>query len=154
MDVKVIYQSRGGNTKMLAEAIASEVGVSPQPTTQGMRGRADLLLVGGALYAGKPDKALVSFLDGLSKEDVSQAAIFGTATSDNNIGETLLPMLESRGIKVLGEYYCKGKFLMMNRKHPDEQDLKRGKVFASQMMALATKVEQGDSAKGGESDKN
>lgn len=146
MNINVLYQSRGGNTKKLAQAIAAEAGVSPEPVTKGFRGNTDLLFVGGALYAGKMEKSLQTFMEELPTASVKQVAIFGTATSDNNIGEHALPILAARGINVIGEFYCRGQFLMMNRKRPNEQDLKNGSKFAREMIALAGQQQAPDIA--------
>jgi flavodoxin len=50
MKIAVIYHSRGGNTKIVAEAIAKAAGVSAEPIHVPLDAPVDLLLIGGGVY--------------------------------------------------------------------------------------------------------
>ncbi|HEX3078567.1 MAG TPA: hypothetical protein VHQ24_17045 [Lachnospiraceae bacterium] len=57
----------------------------------------------------------------------------------NSAYKEMKQLLEAKHITVLPEeFYCKGKFLMAHRKHPDENDVEMGKKFA---LAVMRKVE-------------
>ena len=63
MKCAVRYYSRSGNTRLLAEAIADELGVdadSADSSDATISGHIDVLFIGGALYAYGLDKKLVS----------------------------------------------------------------------------------------------
>lgn len=62
-------------------------------------------------------------------------ALFGT--SGGGVGNEVTIMkqsLESQGADIKGTYFCKGKFLVMNRGRPNLEDIKGAKDFAKQML--------------------
>ncbi len=130
----VVYFSRGGSTRKIAEAIAAElaseaVDVTKQkPDVSGV----DLRVVGSGTYGGKPGKELVSFLDGLAPASGRRAACFSTCgfvRPPRSIAE-IRSLLESKGYTVVGCYDCLGKFLLKNRGRPSEEDVMRAREFA------------------------
>jgi len=133
MKIKVMYQSKGGNTKMVADAIAEAVGqvneaVPPAYPLENV----SLLFLGGALYSGKIDKKLVDFIKTLNISRAKNVAIFGTSGSQDNVITQIKDLVKAQGINVLDEtFMCKGKFFVFfNRKRPNEADLKLAKEFA------------------------
>ena len=83
MIIAVRYQSRGGNTKVVAEAIAKATGVVAEPIEKPLDAHVDLLIVGGGVYAWGLDEALVSFLESLDPAKVNTVAAFTTAGAMN-----------------------------------------------------------------------
>ena len=45
-------------------------------------------------------------------------------------------LLTRKGATILGNFHCRGKFLLMNRGHPDKEDLDNAKKFAREMLIL------------------
>ncbi len=134
MKTWVLYYSKGGNTKKIAEAIAEELSV---PKTEQIPPayppeNVSLLFLGTAVYAGKPDAKMVEFIRTLNSNRVKNVALFGTCAKENSSIDTLKAMLREKGINVVDESFCcKGKaFIFMNRKNPDENDIKAAKAFA------------------------
>ena len=58
MKVAVRYQSRGGNTKEIAEAIAKAADVKAEPIDISIDEPVDVLFVGGGVYAHTIDPSL------------------------------------------------------------------------------------------------
>jgi flavodoxin len=85
MKIAVQYQSRGGNTKVVAEAIAeaaTQVGhtdVTAEPIGATLDEAVDLLFIGGGVYAWGLDKEFTAYLETLSSENVKKIAAFTTA---------------------------------------------------------------------------
>jgi len=102
MTIAVRYQSRGGNTKAVAEAIAKAAGVTAEPIDVPIPEPVDLLFIGGGVYAWDIDKDLKAYLEGLSPEIVTSAAAFTTAGGMNKT-ETIAAILKERGIRVREE---------------------------------------------------
>ncbi len=135
----VVYFSRGGNTRKIAEAIAAElateaVDVAKQrPDVSGV----DLLVVGSGTYGGEPGKELVSFLQGLEPAAGKRAACFSTCGFIRPPASILKmrSLLESRGYNVGGCYDCLGKFLFKNRGHPSEEEVAKAREFARSLVA-------------------
>lgn len=134
MKIKVMYQSRGGNTKKIADAIAVAVGqvneaIPPAYPLENV----SLLFLGGGIYGSKIDPKLSEFIKTLNTSRVKNVALFstsGSAKEDANI--QMKKLLEAQGINVLDEtFVCRGKFFFfLNRKHPNEAELKLAKEFA------------------------
>ena len=134
MKTWVLYYSKGGNTKKIADAIAEELGVPkaeqipPAYPPEGV----SLLFLGTGVYAGKPDPKMVEFIRTLSSDRVKNAVVFGTNGGQDTAIETVKSLLKEKGINVIDETFsCKGKFfLFFNRKKPDGNDIKAAKQFA------------------------
>ena len=102
MKIAVRYQSRGGNTKAVAEAIASAAGVKAEPISVPLDEPVDVLFVGGGVYAWDIDKSLLSYLENLSPEAVKSAAVFTTAGGMDKTGR-ISAILKEKGISVCQE---------------------------------------------------
>ena len=130
---KVIYFSRGGNTKKVAEAIAKGVGVTAESVSAGSVSVAgvDTLFVGGSLYADNIASGLRKFLSGLNEGDVKKVVVFSTSTRGETALSKVKELLEPKNIPVSDtEFYCKGSFLLSNRGKPNAEDLKAAEEFA------------------------
>ena len=82
MNTAVRYYSRSGNTKAVAEAIASAAGVdavSVDSADSPIKEPVDVLFIGGALYAYGLDKHLKDYLKTLKKTDAKKAVVFSTS---------------------------------------------------------------------------
>jgi flavodoxin len=79
MKIAVRYQSIGGNTKSVAEAIADQLGVKAEPITVPLNEPVDFLFIGGGVYQHGLDDSLKSFLENLDVTNVKIVAAFSTA---------------------------------------------------------------------------
>ena len=135
MNIKVMYNTLTGNTKKVAEAIAAEIGIEAQRIEKDQAPFSepvDLLFIGDGIYAGKPHKETVSFIERLTPEIVKNAAVFSTFGGQDVIGARLAKLLQDKGLNVIGEpFSCKGKcWFFVNRKRPGENDLEMSRQFA------------------------
>jgi flavodoxin len=133
MNIKVMYHSQTGNTAKVARAIAEEMGVQAEEITEGADiGMADLLFIGDGIYMGKPAEVTQHFIDKLAGCNVRYAAIFGTYGGQKKAIPMMKEALEKKGIIIFDEAFgCRGKsWAILNRKHPDENDLAGAKQFA------------------------
>jgi flavodoxin len=138
-DIVVLVDSRGGNTRKLADAIASELGVTVGDLSAPLPGDAKTLFLGSGTYGGKPGESMKKFIS--SKEFAGRkVALFGTSGSCEGAKKMIDGMAEELGKKgaaILGNYHCRGKFLFTNRGHPDKEDLENAKIFAKEMISLS-----------------
>ena len=129
MKCAVRYYSRSGNTRLLAEAIAGELGVeavSADSSDAKISGHIDVLFIGGALYAYGLDKRLVSFIRTLDGDMVGRAVLFSTTWLSKHSFDLMRKELEARGIAVAERtFYAKNK--------PSAERLKEAKAFADDM---------------------
>ena len=129
MKCAVRYYSRSGNTRLLAEAIADELGVeavSADSSDATISGHIDVLFIGGALYAYGLDKKLVSYIRALDGDMVGRAVLFSTTWLSKHSFDLMRKELEARGIVVAERtFYAKNK--------PSAERLKEAKAFADDM---------------------
>ncbi len=138
-DIVVLVDSRGGNTRKVAEAIAGELGVTVGDLAAPLPGDAKILFLGSGTYGGKPGEAMKKFI---SSQDFSgrRVALFGTSASSEGamkMIDALAEDLGKKGAAILGTYHCRGKFLFTNRGHPDKGDLENAKKFAKEMLGAS-----------------
>lgn len=132
----VVYYSRGGKTRKIADAIAQEMGCeavdlkNAAPDASGV----DLLMVGSGNYCGIPHKTLQDFMEGLQPASKEKAAVFATSGGpEPQCIKAMKEVLETKGYEVISSFDCRGQFFLMNRGHPDEDDLKNAKAFANEL---------------------
>mgnify|MGYP002869912453 CR=1 FL=1 len=130
MNAAVRYYSRSGNTKAVAEAIAEAFDVSAISVDQGdaaITEPADVLFVGGALYAYGIDNKLKEYLKTLKKDDAKKAAVFSTSWLSKHAIDLIKKGLSEAGIPVVEEsFYVRGK--------PGKQQLEDAAAFARKNM--------------------
>jgi flavodoxin len=134
-DVSVIVDSRGGNTRKVAAAIAEVMGITAQDVTPGLTDDAKLLFLGSGTYGGKPGEKMMKFIE---SGDFSgrRVAMFGTSASlagSQKMVNTMTDALTKKGATIAGAYQCKGKWLLINWGHPNKEDLENAKNFARMM---------------------
>jgi flavodoxin I len=133
MKCLVVYFSRGGKTRKVAEAIAQQLGCkavdvrTETPDASGVK----LLIVGSGQYPGKLPKPLRRFLEDLPPGSNDKAAVFATAGGPNPKAiHVLRGALEAKGYTVVSSFKCRGRFLFFNWRHPNQEDLENAKAFA------------------------
>jgi flavodoxin len=131
----VVYVSRGGNTRKLAEAVAQAAGVKAQSAADAADlAQVDILFIGASIYAGKINKDLRQFLQALKEKQAAKAAVFGTSAGGKSALAEIRPILESKGIPVSPEtFHCKGSFLCVNLGRPNAGDLAQAGEFAKRV---------------------
>jgi flavodoxin I len=134
-DVSVIVDSRGGNTRKVADAIAEEIGISAKDVTPGFTDDAKLLFLGSGTYKGKPGEAMMKFIE---SGDFSgrKVALFGTSASlagGQKMINAMTDALTKKGATITGAYHCRGKWLLINWGHPNNEDLENAKNFVRMM---------------------
>ena len=130
MNAAVRYYSRSGNTKALAEAIAEAAGVpaiSVDSSEAPIRESADILFIGGALYAYGIDSHLKEYLQTLSGDKVKKAVVFSTSWLSKHAVDLIKKQLREKGISTAEDYfYAKNK--------PNEAQLKEAAAFAAKFL--------------------
>ncbi|MEM2205150.1 MAG: flavodoxin family protein [Candidatus Hadarchaeales archaeon] len=138
MPAVVIYYSKTGNTKKIAEAIARGAKARCEPVEKAeevMKG-ADLFFIGTPVHSFGPSKPILEFL---RKTDWSgkKVALFCTYAGLGN-RRTLRKMakeIEKRGGKVVGEFWCKGRFKFLRKGKPDAEDERKAEEFGRKVVS-------------------
>jgi flavodoxin len=138
-DIAVFVDSRGGNTRKVADAIAEELGITVTDLSTLLPDTTKILFLGSGTYGGRPGEALMKFI-GSGTFTGSRVAIFGTSYSPAGSEKMIAVMadaLTQKGAIILGSWHCRGKFLLLNRGHPDREDLDNAKKFAREMPGVS-----------------
>lgn len=135
MNAKVIYYSKTGNTKKVAEVIAGELGVKAEKCGKGIDlSNCDLLCVGSGCYAGKAGKEMIEFLGGIPSGKGRKAAVFGTYGGEEKAIEEMKALLKEKGFNVIASFGCQGKSMFLfNRGKPEEKDFGNARDFARKL---------------------
>lgn len=135
MESQVIYFSKLGNTKKVAEAIASELGVKAEQVKDAELKQNAMVFLGSGCYGGKPAKSMVKFIEDNDFEN-KNVALFGTSGGgEGKEVEEMERQLKSKNANVKGKFFCKGKFLLFSRGKPSDGDLDEAKKFAKRMIS-------------------
>ena len=122
----VRYYSRSGNTRLVADAIADAIHVKAVSVDQSdapLSEKADVLFIGGSLYAYGLDKHLKTYLASLDPAKVGKAVIFSTSWISRHSIDLIRNALASKGIAVAPEtFYVKNK--------ANKEQLQKAREFA------------------------
>jgi len=137
MNVKLIYFSRGGNTRKIALAIAEELKINPIDVKNETPdvSSADLLIVGSGTYGSRPGKEMVNYLENLKPMKDKRAACFSSCAGDaSKTLEAMKEILTKKGYTIVDCFSCFGKFLGLSKRgHPSDEELRQAKEFARKL---------------------
>lgn len=146
MKTLIIYYSKHHkNTQLVAETLADTIGadvleynlVDPDNIP-----KYQLLGFGSGIYFGKPGSELVDFIKDLKNMENKKAFVFTTSGRGKiKFNDSLKELLVEKGFEIVGEFSCKGfdtygltKIIGgINKGRPDEDDLKKAKIFAEDL---------------------
>lgn len=100
MNIAVRYQSRGGNTRAVAEIIAGVAGVEAYSIDIPLDENVDVLFIGGGAYAWSADPRLKEYIKKLSPQNVGQIVAFSTAGAQKTALHKIIDCAKESGIKV------------------------------------------------------
>jgi len=135
-EVSVFVDSRGGNTRKVADAIAEELGIKAIDVATSQPDDVEILFLGSGTYGGKPGEAMMKFI-GSGNFSGRKVAIFGTSGSlagGQNMTVVMTGILKQKGALIIGSYHCRGKTFLVNWGHPNKEDLDNAKKFAREML--------------------
>ena len=131
MKVAVRYYTKTGNTKKLAEAIASAVGAQALPLSAPVDEPVDVLFLGNSYYAFSIDPEVRSFVRSLDRSKVGRIVNFGSAAMLNSTWKKVKAEAQQAGIAMdEREFHCKGEFKGLHKGRPNGDDLKAAADFA------------------------
>ena len=141
MTTQLIYHSRTGNTRQVAEAMARELKVEPiaiEDEHECEIRAGDLLFLGDGVYWNRPSRPMRRFVQNLPSLEGVKIALFGTYGGWPRQLDWMAKRLQQKGANILGRFSCKGRdwaFLgLIARHHPSRKDLKAATAFAAQML--------------------
>ncbi|MBE6818681.1 MAG: flavodoxin [Ruminococcaceae bacterium] len=133
MKYAVRYYTKTGNTKRLAQAIASTLGVEALPISEPITEPVDLLFLGNSYYAFNIDPEVKAFIASLDKSKVKKIVNFGSAAMLNSTYKKVKAEADKVGVAMCEkEFHCKGEFKGIHKGRPNAADEKAAAAFAAQ----------------------
>ena len=144
----LVYKSvHHQNTAQIAHEIAGVLGAdcaSPAECSYSRLAGCELLGIGSGIYYGRVHDELFQWVRGLPEQYADHLRILIFSTSGLPVFAKLWHwpvknVLAKKGYSVIGEFSCRGFDTWgplwltggLNRRHPDDRDLKRAREFAS-----------------------
>ena len=136
---EVAYYSVTGNTKKIAEVIATELGVKAENVKMKQELDKDsFVFLGSGCYANRPGGKLREFI---ARNDFKgrRVALFGTSGSGEGAEvRAMEELLKPKGALIRGNFYCQGKaFFVFGRGHPGNEELTNAREFANEIKKLS-----------------
>lgn len=132
---QVLYYSKGGNTKKLADVIAGELGVKAGDIgSSSLSLGAKVIFLGSGVYAAKPGEDMARFIE-THNFSGRKVIIFSTSwRTGEKAFDGMADALKRKGAIVQRGYHCKGKAGFFNLGHPNREDLDGARKFARDMV--------------------
>jgi flavodoxin len=132
---EVVYYSRGGNTRKVAEAIADELW-APAKNIQSVDTLPEdsFIFLGSGCYGSVLVKEIADFID---RNRLAERKIVLFTTSAFGWGKELSLMekhILAKGVNIVGRFNCFGQFLAVKKGHPDVAELAKAREFARLMI--------------------
>ena len=133
MKAAVRYFSKTGNTKKLAEAAASAIGVTAKEVGQPLEENVDILFLCNSVYWNGVDKAVKAFLKAPGHKIGNLVNISSAALKESTYKQVKSLAAEA-GIPIdEREFHCKGSFKGMHKGKPDQNDIENVKKFVKEI---------------------
>lgn len=131
MKNEVRYFSKTGNTKKLAEEIATVAGCTAKSIDSPVTAGTDILFLGVSVYWGGIDKKVKDFIASLESKNIKKVVVFSTSAMAERAYPAVRKYLKERGIQVESRsFYCRGQFSALHKNRPNAADLKDAREFA------------------------
>jgi len=147
----VLYSSRGGNTGKVADAIASVLKSEAIKVTQASKSdildlnNFDLIFVGTGVHYASPNEDLMAYLKSINPNTSKMFALFitwgGAGRANLIVVDRLKSLLSSKGQRVIeNPFFCYGGWNILRRGHPNEQDIKAAKEWATKIVTTTNNL--------------
>jgi len=124
MKTAVRYYSKTGNTKKLADAVATEAGVEALPISEPLTEDVDTLFLASSVYAGGVDGKIKDFIANIDVQ-VGEVVNISSAAMIESTYAQVKQLVEKKGLAMsTHEFHCRGQFTLLHRGRPNAQDIK------------------------------
>ena len=104
-NIRIRYYSKTGNTKAVAEYIASKLNIEAKEINEAdYNNKCGLLFLGGAPYANIMSSKLREYANNLIKDNINAIALFTTSNWSRRTVRALKKILNEKEIKVYDNY--------------------------------------------------
>ena len=131
MNISVIYYTKLGHSKKIAQAIANELGVKAQDIRENPEIKdVDLLYIVSGIYGGKSAPGLLEFLKTLDGQQIKRAYLLTSSGGKTTRAAEVRTVLTELGIPVVEEEFtCQGAIFLFGMGHPNKTDIQNAIQF-------------------------
>lgn len=136
MNVAIRYftRSKKGNTKKLADAVSSAIGIDAIDVSVDLSEKVDRLFLINAMYAANIDKEVKEFLE-RNKEKIGEVVNMNTSASGASTRKAVKKETDRLRIKLSEkEFHCAASWTFINKGLPSDEDYAKAKQFAGSMI--------------------
>jgi len=136
MNVAIRYftRSKKGNTKKLADAVSSAIGIDAIDVSVDLSEKVDRLFLINAMYAANIDKEVKKFLE-RNKDKIAEVVNMNTSASGASTWKAVKKETDRLGIKLSEkEFHCAASWIFINKGLPSDEDYAKAKQFAGSMI--------------------
>jgi flavodoxin len=138
---KVVYYSRSGNTKKVAEAMAEELGMVAEDIRSAEAEEDNsVILLGTGCYGAVVPKDITDFIDRNRLQGRKMVLFTTSLLGLGKEGTLMQKQIQDKGVEIISSFNCYGQWLGMKRNHPDRDDLEKAREFA-RGVAVAEEIE-------------
>jgi len=132
---EVVYYSRGGNTKKVAEAIADELWTTAK-NIQDVDTLPDdsFIFLGSGCYGSVLVKEIADFIERNRLAGRKMALFTTSAFGWGKEFSIMEKRILVKGVNIVGHFNCFGQLLSMKKGHPDAEELEEARKFARTMV--------------------
>lgn len=135
MKIAVRYYTQTGNSKKLADVIASELNVEAKPVTEALEENVDVLFMCNSVYWAGMNKNVKNFINDNAEKIGAIVNVSTAAIIESTYGQ-MKKVAAKANVKVCDkEFHCRGKFTKLHASHPDDNDLENLKKFVKEVLA-------------------
>ena len=133
MKIAVRYFSKTGNTKKLAEAVASATDTKAKGVDQPLEEDVDILFLCNSVYWNGIDAKVKAFLRAPGHK-IGMLVNVSSAAMKESTYKQVKSFAAEAGIPIDSrEFHCKGSFMGMHKGKPDQSDIENLKKFAKEL---------------------
>jgi flavodoxin len=131
MKIGIIYYSKLGHSKKIAQAIAQELKVEAQDIRDHPELNAiDLLYIVSGIYGGRSAPELIEFIHALDNQHVKRASLLTSSGGESTKAMDARTALTEQAIQVSeDEFTCQGAILFVGMGHPNKKDIQNAIEF-------------------------
>ena len=140
MKTAVIYYSRTGNSKKIAESVAAALQTKATDIKlKPVINEVDVLFIVGGIYGGASSPDLKAFVEDIKKNHVNKVALITSCLSKKQRQNMIRDILIRNKIEVVPEeFICRGNLLFIGFGHPNKDDINAAICFAQKVISENT----------------
>lgn len=132
--IRFFTRSKKGNTKRLADAVSSAIGIDAIDVSVDLSEKVDRLFLINAMYAANIDKEVKEFLE-RNKDKIAEVVNMNTSASGASTWKAVKKETDRLGIKLSEkEFHCAASWIFINKGLPSDEDYAKAKQFAGSMI--------------------